>query len=160
MHFPLHLLPILLALIPTLRAECCGAGECVSWTIIPGPPGKPDKELCNRWKCADGFHHGAFQCCGVSKCNVFCCNCDKRGTKGIASNTRLTDLLIASAVCRVPRALASPQLVLGLDTVALSDEDMFKAANTAGTGNLSVDEFATYMGADFGDVGLVAKFAV
>jgi hypothetical protein len=69
-------------------------------------------------------------------------------------------MLMTSTVCRAPRALLSQQSVLGLDTVALSDEDMFKAANTAGTGDLSMAEFAAYIGADVGDVGLVAKFAM
>ncbi|KAF2818837.1 hypothetical protein CC86DRAFT_375492 [Ophiobolus disseminans] len=144
-----HLLSLALAFaasFSSVQAECCGVGECVSWDTVPGRPGKPDKEVCNRWKCADGHHHGWAGCCGLSKCNIFCCNCDKRG----------------DSVCRTSKSLLMQdhELELRAETISQSDEDMFKAANTAGTGHLSLAEFVAYFGAKTDDASLVAKFAL
>jgi hypothetical protein len=93
-----QILPLILSLAPLALAECCGNGECVSWHIIHGGrPGRPDREVCNRWKCADGYVHGWASCCGVSKCNVFCCNCDKRGGKGMHPIATLSSILKLTA---------------------------------------------------------------
>jgi hypothetical protein len=40
----------------------------------------------------------------------------------------------------------------------MSDEEMFVIANTNGTGELTMAEFATYMGGDVADLNLLAKF--
>ncbi|QDS77933.1 hypothetical protein FKW77_001199 [Venturia effusa] len=143
-----HLFSIIVALafsISSAVAECCGGGECVSWNPVPGKPGKPDGEICNRWKCADGFVHGNFQCCGVSKCNVFCCNCDKKNGK----------------VCRTPKTLLmdeEEQVLLGDVDMSAADETMFENVNVGGTGNMTIEEFVRYFGAKVDDAELVAKF--
>ncbi|KAI9784679.1 MAG: hypothetical protein M1835_003527 [Candelina submexicana] len=143
-----HIFSIILAIAPSIapaQAKCCGSGECVSWSPVPGRPGKPDREICNRWKCDDGFVHGNFQCCGVSKCNVFCCNCDSANGK----------------VCRTPKTLLArgPEFQsVEVEPDSMTDADMFRAANTGGTGNLTFKEFASYFGAQVEDPGLAAKF--
>lgn len=47
-----------------------------------------------------------------------------------------------------------------MDVVGQTDEEMFRAANTAGTGHMSLEEFAVYFGAKVDDAGLVAKFVL
>ena len=40
----------------------------------------------------------------------------------------------------------------------MTDADMFRAANTGGTGKLALEEFAFYLGAQMEDPNLAAKF--
>jgi hypothetical protein len=161
-----HIFSIILAIassIAPVQAECCGAGECVSWNTVPGRPGKPDKEICNRWKCADGFVHGAFQCCGVSKCNVFCCNCDRANGKGMVPANAHDDGANFFLVCRTPKELLAQGAEFQpaqVETIPVTDADMFRAANTGGTGNLTLEEFAFYFGAQVEDPDLAAKFGL
>jgi hypothetical protein len=51
------------------------------------------------------------------------------------------------------------QFELRADERSVSDAEMFKAANKAGTGNMSLEELAVYFGVEVeGNPGLVAKF--
>jgi hypothetical protein len=43
---------------------------------------------------------------------------------------------------------------------SMTDEEMFRIANTDGTGDLTLEEFATYFGAQVDDADLIAKFAL
>lgn len=63
-------------------------------------------------------------------------------------------------VCRTPKALLAQgaELRSAVDTTALTDADMFRAANTSGTGNMTLEEFAVYFGAQVEDPALIAKF--
>ena len=45
-----------------------------------------------------------------------------------------------------------------VETISVTDADMFRAANTGGTGNLTLEEFAVYFGAQVEDPDLAAKF--
>lgn len=47
-----------------------------------------------------------------------------------------------------------------VETLSWNDEEMFKAANKAGTGNLSIAEFAAYFGAEADDSTIIAKFVL
>ena len=47
-----------------------------------------------------------------------------------------------------------------LRSISQSDEEMFRAANTGGTGYMTLEEFAAYFGAEAGEAGIVAKFAL
>ncbi|KAF2624133.1 hypothetical protein BU25DRAFT_162040 [Macroventuria anomochaeta] len=79
-HILLTALSMASSTAPVL-AKCCGQGECKSWSPFPRP-NRPDAEICNRWQCADGLHHGPIQCCGQGRCYVFCRNCDSVNGKG------------------------------------------------------------------------------
>jgi hypothetical protein len=43
---------------------------------------------------------------------------------------------------------------------SMTDEEMFRTANTDGTGDMTLEEFAAYFGAQADDAGFVAKFAL
>lgn len=42
--------------------------------------------------------------------------------------------------------------------MSAADGAMFAAANTGGTGSMTMEEFALYFGAEVDDVDLIAKF--
>ncbi|KAF2421223.1 hypothetical protein EJ08DRAFT_702102 [Tothia fuscella] len=148
-HFITTLFVIASSIFTAVQAECCGSGKCIAWSNIPTRPGKPDRQICQRSQCDDGFVHGNFQCCGLRKCNIFCCNCDAVNGK----------------VCRVAKSLlVQDEEVLKVESgevekaFSMSDEEMFGLANVGGTGNMTLEEFAGYFAKTADDLDLKAKF--
>jgi hypothetical protein len=45
-----------------------------------------------------------------------------------------------------------------VETGSMSDAEMFRLANTGGTGNITLEELASYFGAQVDDPDLAAKF--
>jgi hypothetical protein len=69
--------------------------------------------------------------------------------------------LISFLVCRTPKGLLAQGAEFQpaeVETVPVTDADMFRAANAGGTGDLTLEEFASYLGAQVEDPHLAAKF--
>jgi hypothetical protein len=87
----------LLSISQTATAKCC-LTSCIY--SIPVNPDKPNgRTICVRYGCEDGSNHSWTSCCGLRKCNIFCCNCDKTGdgksrSPTFSINLQFSDILI------------------------------------------------------------------
>lgn len=142
-------------------------------------PDKPGgRQLCVRNGCDDGSNHNQFSCCGLRKCNIFCCNCDKTGdgksmsflsfsnSKFILKEKRGRGCGMEDAdekvVCRVSKDRSlegGDEEESEPEELRKSDEEMFRIANEDESGKMTLEQFWKYMGAEDGDHYLAVKFA-
>lgn len=102
--------------------------------------------------CADGTPATPY--CGVGKCNIFGCNCDG----GMFSNS-LSDVNLSRSVLLTIMLLPCKgcRQANDLETLA-ADAQSFAAADTDGTGNITLAQFLDSVGADANDQAYIDLF--